>query len=433
MRVVLLIVAFVVVGLDQGPLYAQTVLYQARVKITEAEVRSGPSLDTKVYPTNKLKRGDLVRVVKEDDGDWLGIVPPAGSFSWIKQLFVEPGGDKNSNLWMVSETDAQVYYGSTLWKGQPNIISAKLARGTLLTSVGRPFTRENTEGVWLPIKPPPSEVRYILARDVEKVDDRPMQAPVVKATPTGRGSSAEPPDPNLPPSPQEAPDATLRTPTASSAVSSVPDSRIAEAQRAERSGDRQKAINLWIEVGREYEKSNNLKLRDQCYSRADWLKQQSRTPAQARNGCCVPCTPAQQGSWPATMDNRLTAVPASRIQPVAMQPIQNANPGVKAGEPVSWNPPRIPPQPDVNRSSSAPAGTVFRGYLTSAKSVVDGKRTYLLQSHNGELIAYVISEPGVDLDRNVLASVEVQGTLSYRSDLRANLLRAVSVQALRQP
>src|SRR5260370_12371876 len=221
-------------------------------------------------------------------------------------------------------------------------MSAKLASGSLLTSVARTSTRENTEGVWLRIRPPPSEVRYILARDVEKEDGPPTQAPVVKATPTGGGSGAEPPDPNLPPSPQEASDPTPRIPAGPAAVSSVPDSRIAEAQRAERSGDRQKAINLWIEVGREYEKSNNLKLRDQCYSRADWLKQQSRTPAQARNGCCVPCTPAQQRCWPATMDNRLTAVPASRIQPVAMQPIQNANSGIRAGEPVSWNPPRIP-------------------------------------------------------------------------------------------
>ncbi|MFL5242693.1 MAG: hypothetical protein ACJ8FY_11350 [Gemmataceae bacterium] len=435
MRALLVTVALLVAGLDRGTVQAQTVLYQARVKPVETDVRSGPSLDAKMYPTNRLKRGEVVRVVKEEEGDWLGIVPPAGSFSWINQLVVEPGGDKTPNLWMVSDDNAQVYYGSELWKEQPNIISAKLARGTLLTSVGRPFTRQNTGGVWVPIKPPPSEVRYVLAKDLEKVDGMtsPTPAPVVKAAPVGRGSVGEPSDPNLPPSPQEAPAATLRIPPDSSTVSPVPDSRIAEAQRAERLGDRQKAINLWIEVGREYEKSNNLKLRDQCYSRADWLKQQTRPPALAANGCCVPCTPLQQRCWPSTMDNRLTAVPASRIQPVATQPNANTSPRTRAAEPVSWNPARIAPLPDANQINPLPSGTNYRGYLTSAKSVVDGKRTYLLQSHTGELIAYVVGEPGVDLDRNVLASVEVQGTLSYRSDLRGNLLKAASIQPLRQP
>jgi SH3-like domain-containing protein len=412
-------------------LHAQNVLYQARVKANEAVVRSGPSLDAKIYPTNGLKRGEIVQVAKEGDDGWLQILPPAGSFSWINQRYIEQASDKSANTWMVSEDNAQVFYGSSLWKEQPNIVSAKLRRGTLLTSIGRKFTRPNAEGVWLPIKPPPSEVRYIQAKDVEKDDGNTPEGTLVKATPAARGQEGEPPDPDLPPSGRELADPQSKVSPVPSQAAPAATGTIAEAQRAERLGDRDKAIKLWIEVGRDYEKKNNLALRDQCYSRADWLKQQGRT-ARPQNYCYTPCSQVQPRCWPGTMDGRGSAVPTSRLQPVPVQTASNVYSAPVATQPVTWNPVGSPPAVDPVRSNPAPTSNVQRGYLTSASKNVDGKQAYLLQSPAGGLICYVVGEPGVELERYVRASVDVEGVITYRTDLRSNLMRAVSIKGLQQ-
>jgi hypothetical protein len=412
-------------GLTHGPLQAQTILYQARVKPAEALVRGKPSLDAKVYPTNKLKQGDLVKVVEDREDGWLGIVPPAGSISWINRLLVEPVSADNPNAWTVSEAGTKTYFQSALWNEQPSISSAELAKGTLLVSMGNKYARPNTGGVWLPIKPPPSEVRFIEAKDVEK-----DEAKDIKATPVARAQTGDAIDPTLPPSQGEINVPQNRIAPVPSLTPSKPDSRIVEAQQAERLGDREKAIKLWIEVGRAYEKENNLALRNQCYGRADWLKQQTRG-SRPQNSCCVPCTPIQQRCWPGTMDNRLSAMPASRLEPVAVQPVSNVYSGARSSDTVSWNPARPQPLPDTTIGNPPLAANVFRGYLSPASGMVDGKRAYLLHTPTNGL-SYVVPEPGVDLERYVRANVEIEGVKTYRSDMRADVLRAVNVRGLQQ-
>jgi hypothetical protein len=411
-------------GLTNGPLQAQTILYQARVKSTEAFVRGRPSLDAKVYPTNKLKRGDLVKVVEDREDGWLGIVPPPGSISWINRLLVEPMSAENPSAWTVSEAGTKTYYQSANWNEQPSLSSAELAKGTLLVSVGSNYARPDTGGVWLRIKPPPSEVRYIEAKDVEK-----DEAKDLKGTAVARAQTGDAIDPTLPPSQGEISTQPNRIAPVPSLTPNKPPSQIVEAQQAERLGDREKAIKLWIEAGRAYEKENNFALRNQCWFRADALKKQT-LGSRPQNSCCVPCTPAQQRCWPGTMDGRVTAAPASRLEPVPVQPAYNANSGLRTGDTVSWNPSRSQSVPESTLANPAPAN-VFRGTLTSASKMVDGKPAYLLQSARGELISYVVGEQGMDLDRYLKTSVELHGVLSYRSDLRANLLRAASVQELR--
>ena len=44
--------------------HAQTVPYKAAIGVPEAEVRSGPGTDPKLYATNKLPQGTVVEVVK---------------------------------------------------------------------------------------------------------------------------------------------------------------------------------------------------------------------------------------------------------------------------------------------------------------------------------------------------------------------------------
>src|SRR5205085_7185101 len=53
------------------PLADTVPLYQAKVVVDDALVRSGPSMT--FYPTNKLRRGELVEVVGEERDGWLKV------------------------------------------------------------------------------------------------------------------------------------------------------------------------------------------------------------------------------------------------------------------------------------------------------------------------------------------------------------------------
>src|SRR5690242_1756801 len=68
------------------PAAGQVSTQDAVVTAPEVEVRSGPS--PMFYVTSKLKNGARVRVVKEE-GNYLAIVPPAGSFSWVNARFLD--------------------------------------------------------------------------------------------------------------------------------------------------------------------------------------------------------------------------------------------------------------------------------------------------------------------------------------------------------
>src|SRR5438094_2103418 len=130
----------------------------ATVKQPNADVRSGPSDAPLHYATNRLRQGERVEVVGKEENGWLPIKPPSGSVSWINKRFLRQLG---RNTWSVeSEADVQVLYGSEVRKEMPIAISARLQRGALVESVGEAYIPPDG-GIWLPIKPPPSEVRYI--------------------------------------------------------------------------------------------------------------------------------------------------------------------------------------------------------------------------------------------------------------------------------
>lgn len=57
------------------------VRYTATIAVPEAELRAGPSNDTKLYTTNKLRQGDTVVVVEERPDGWLAVRP-----LWFIQL-----------------------------------------------------------------------------------------------------------------------------------------------------------------------------------------------------------------------------------------------------------------------------------------------------------------------------------------------------------
>src|SRR5438552_2794352 len=62
--------------------------YDATVS-QETDVRCGHGDGPMFYPTNHLHAGDRVRVVKDENDGWLAIMPPSGSFSWIRKDLVQ--------------------------------------------------------------------------------------------------------------------------------------------------------------------------------------------------------------------------------------------------------------------------------------------------------------------------------------------------------
>jgi len=169
--------------------------------ITYPEVRvySGPS--TKFFPTSTLRAGDKVEVLPptaDNQPGWLAIKPPPGSFSWISQRFVQPS--PNGKLaTVVADHDVPVLPGSSLTNQPPNVEKLKLKRGSLVVILDQPLYAST--GIWLPIAPPPGDVRYIEAYAVKT----PNLATGAAATPTPASQQPGHPD-NVVVSPRSAND-----------------------------------------------------------------------------------------------------------------------------------------------------------------------------------------------------------------------------------
>jgi hypothetical protein len=365
---------------------AQTVLYTATVNVPQAEVRCGPSDKPEMYPTNNLKQGDRVQVVKEADGGWLAIVPPHGSFSWINTRCLEEVGKAT---WMVRMPDGEkvpVLYGTSLRSEKPTVRSAELVKGSQVVALESPRTTD--DGKWLPIEPPSTEVRYIRAAEVARVP-----APAIAGGP--------------PPSSGDTPSFTAKAVDSSSSTTERPptvsalkppttegngNSRWLEAQQAEQAGNIDQAIRLYDELGKSMANTDH-DLAMQCFNKAYWLRQ--------RNGRTVVAA-YQAGN---TAQSRIYPVPAATV-----------NHSVTC----------YVPQPACPQDQHT-----LRGRLRLAGRSLDYKRTYAIDdSQGGYLLAYVTAQPGVNLDGFCGHNVEVSGSGCYRADVRANYLTACRVSPL---
>jgi hypothetical protein len=174
--VLALAACFGAVVLARPALAQQTYPADMVITVPEVEVRSGPS--SKYYPTSKLVQNDVVRVLRESPTQkgWLAIEPPRGSFSWIKADAVVPTGP--SMAVVKEETTARP--GSSLTNDPPNVEQVSVKAGSLVIILDKP--NQAAGGTWLPIQPPPSEVRYI-PNDAVKLQQ------FAKATPPTSGTS----------------------------------------------------------------------------------------------------------------------------------------------------------------------------------------------------------------------------------------------------
>ncbi|HEY7426689.1 MAG TPA: hypothetical protein VH682_20810 [Gemmataceae bacterium] len=352
------------------------------VLVPQAQVWCGPSTSDGLYPTNVLRQGDRVQVVHELDNGWLAIRPPAGSFSWINDRFVQNTVAKYPNNYVVSYEGypVPVLIGSSEMKVKPTRIGMRLERGSQVRVMGRPMT--DNEGTWLPIESPEGELRYLRKENVTG------SGPPVGAVATAasvRKASAEPPPP---------PDG---------------DALWRDADQAERKGRLADAIHLYLLAGEANLRVNPARA-EAAYQRAHFLQQANTS------------TDPTTGSHFAPDRNAPTyPLPANQTGTNAVRLIGTASPGAVNGQLVStsasstdW----LAPRPN----------DYVRGHLCKPSGRLRGPPAYLVVDDNEKPLIYVTAGPGVELASCVHQKVQLWGASVFNNDLRRRLLTVTCVQ-----
>jgi hypothetical protein len=337
------------------------------------EVRSGPS--PRYYPTSKVSRGFVVKVVKaySPAPGWLAILPPRGSFSWIDARFIS---QMDGHSGQVIAEDVPVLIGSSLTKDAPSVRLIKLRRGTQVVILGPPLVASD-KSQWLPIEPHITEVRYIPADVVQNAN--PDQTVVAK--------------PPAAPALQPVPGAAHPAPGGDSQ-----NPLWIQAQRAEAAGQGTEAAKLYQQLLAQPTTDPALKL--QCQNRLASL---------------TPPSPAA-GSGPVQLTSMAPKQPASVGLSGTLVP-PPVNPATALYPPPSVNP-AAPGQ--TSSAAAAPATTseqwIGPGWLRTACFQLQGNQVYAFSDKQMNLLCYVVAGPGVSLDRYLSRWVHLSGARSYRTD-----------------
>ncbi|HTU19442.1 MAG TPA: hypothetical protein VMG10_15385 [Gemmataceae bacterium] len=349
------------------------------ITIPQAQVWCGPNTSNGLYPTNVLRQGDRVQVEGELSSGWLVIRPPAGSFSWINNRFVQYISSRYANYVVTYDGhDVPVLIGSSLKTDRPSKIGAKLPRGAQVRVVGRGMTDE--EGTWLPIEPPEGEVRYL------------------------RKEAVANPAPN----------------TTSSAKTAVPppdaDALWRDAQKADQAGRLADAVRLYRLAG-DANLSANPSRADEAYRRAHWIEQANSSTNSAGGSAYYP-----EGATPSASANASPySLPVHQGGTNVIRPIGGAAPGMTNGQLVAT--------PAVAVATASPQVYYEKGQLQRAfKNEVN--RRYHLLNEKGSPFRSVIAGPGVDLSSYEGRNVELWGHLDWDYNRRNWLLTATQVRAM---
>lgn len=355
--------AMLVACLMAGTCPAQNaVRYTATIAVAEAELRAGPSADAKLYATNRLRRGETVTVVEERTDGWLGVRPPAGSFSWVNARHLQQVTPTLPNWVVVAPqgTRVSVLVGSSSDSGvKPSVESASLQRGTQVRAVGAVVG--NDEQKWLPIEPPETERRYLRREAIGG-------SPIDGAAAVSAGGAAA---------------------AAVTGANMNPLGRWNEAVSTELSGNWTEAIRLYSLIAQDFGESQP-NMATQAANRAMALREGLRNP-----GMRVP--PPER--------------PCLSVLPAPQQGV-----GVQLAPPVMPSGTLVPGQ---LMSTSGYSG----GVLRKSGRTVDNRRAYILERDN-RIAGYVVPVPPLNLDPFLNQPVTLTGTTEYRGDVRANVLHA---------
>jgi uncharacterized protein YgiM (DUF1202 family) len=148
------------------------VSFLGEANTTGVLVRSGPNEN--FYPTARLNKGDQVTVVGIKS-DWLKILPPEGSFSYIAKKYVDAAGNTGS----IKGSDVSVRAGSSLVP-QKGTIQTRLQDGDKVTILGE-------QDEYYKVKPPEGAFVFVSKQFVNPVHALASNpaGPAGPSTPTG--------------------------------------------------------------------------------------------------------------------------------------------------------------------------------------------------------------------------------------------------------
>lgn len=130
--------------------------FEGRINSNAVYVRSGPGEN--YYPTLKLDRGASIKVVGIRY-DWLKVIPPEGSFSYVAKAYVEKRGD--GSVGRVTRNDLNVRAGSSLNQMKTSVQS-RLNENDDVQIVGE-------QDEYFKIVPPKDAYLYVNKRYVDPV------------------------------------------------------------------------------------------------------------------------------------------------------------------------------------------------------------------------------------------------------------------------
>jgi len=421
----------------------ETVLFQAPVLTEGAEVRCKPGTEPAVYVTQLLHHGDVVQVVEKIADGWLKIVPPKGSYSWVNTQFLRRP-DGTQPVWTVAVADGvlvPVLVGTPYRPGKPDVVGSQLTRGAQVAAVGDPHVSEAGDGTWLPILPPPGEYRYIREKEVGAPSAGPTTSGVTVAH---SGSAATQNTGAAPPADATQPgtgDIHVGAPAAPADV----DPLLQQAEQLERSGDRIGAARLYDQLGNKYA-DNKHDVAIQYYNRAAWLRgsspQPAPTPANEADALYLQARQYEQaGNWgeASRTYNRLGDLFRSSDYKLSTQyynraawlsrkaPAQHVNAAPAAVGPTPTAHPAVVQARAISVQKAGP------GRLAHSTIWIDGRATYVIESPQAQVLAYLAPQPGVDLERYVGQNVEVLGQTVARPDVRGQYMSVVRVLPLAPP
>ena len=371
--------------------------FTARIILPNAEVRSGPGSDSKLYGTNNLKAGDVITVVQERTDGWLAIRPPDGSFSWVQSKYLQRIVATQPN-YLVQTNDGNkvpVYIGSAVLNTKPTLESARLTRGSQVKSLGA--AQSDGKENWIPIVPPENELRYIRCEAIGK------QA--VQANPTPAAVPATPPNP-------------VSSSAIVNANSAVPNcdanQRWSQAISAETAGQSTEAIRLYSQIGQDFACSQPM-FASQAYGRAVWLRD---CASKGKTNTVQACAPGQP-----KLTNKALVQAVSNSQnnaptaPIGSAPVANMVPQSNGPSPT--------PVKSINSGSGSGMGP---GFLRKAGRPQSNEPSYYIESQQGRPLIYLAPAPGQNLDLFINQRVEVSGPTTYRSDMRAYVMTVYQIQ-----
>ena len=335
----------------------------AEVTADALDVYDAPG--TAAIRTGRLARGARVRV-RAEEGDWLAIEPPRGSFSWIDEAAIEETGDGRARVRVDRAAVRPGAPGARL-PGPPGV---ELARGVAVVLLDRaPLTiRQGGKArTWRAIAAPKAESRYVRADGVDR-GEPPLAAEPL--SPRMRLAALATVDPEL--SAPPAPPAEL-----AAALEGIEDRHrraVAGPLESWQLGPIRDAYRDLL--GRQ----SGPAARAAVQARLDQVDRQARLAAEARSF--------------------LAAVDVSRRRD-----------GELSGPPGGAEPSALPKRPDYDA----------RGLLQPSSREADGQRLFALIGPDGATIAYLAIPPGLDATPLVGHRVGVRGAIHFDEGLNARL------------